>query len=114
MLMIMFFFFFFFFKSNFCCASYFLKHYRLLLQYYINTHFKEVNRPFKDFIFPSPCSRVNGLFGHIKFVVLFLGYFFLGRLSLLSCIFTCNPTFYDLKNIKLTFFFIQHLSKRTQ
>ena len=29
--------------------------------------------------------------------------FFLARLSLLSCIFTCNPTFYYLKNWKLFF-----------
>ena len=27
---------------------------------------------FLDFIFPAPCSRVNGLFDHIRFVVLFL------------------------------------------
>ena len=49
----------------------------------------QVNRPFKDYIFPVPCSRVNGLFDHIRFVVLFYNIFsFLGRLSWLSCKFT--------------------------
>ena len=58
----------------------------------------QVHRPFYDFIFPALFSRVNGLFFHIKFIVLFYSIFFLGRLSLLSCIITCNPTFYYLKS----------------
>ena len=54
-------------------------------------------------LFFLPC--VPGLMAdHIRFVVLFSYYlFFLGRLSLLSCIFTCNPSFYYLKNSKLIF-----------
>ena len=72
----------------------------------------QVNMHFLDFIFPSLCSRLYGLFGHIWFVVFFFYWIFLlGRLTLQSCILTCNPTFYYFKNNKLDFFFIQHLSK---
>ena len=39
----------------------------------------QVHRPFKDLIFPSLCSRVHGLFVHIRFVVLsFYSIFLLG------------------------------------
>ena len=65
----------------------------------------QVNRSFKDLIFPALCSRVNCLFGHIRFVVPFLMIsFILGRLSLLRCIFTCNSTFYSLEIENLHFF----------
>ena len=43
----------------------------------------------------------------------FIVFFFLGRWSLLSCIFTCNSNFYDLKKLKTYNFFFQHLSKCT-
>ena len=37
---------------------------------------------FKTFIFPAPCSGLNGLFDHIRFVVLFYSIFFSEPLKL--------------------------------
>ena len=44
-------------------------------------------------IFPSPCSRVNGLFGHIGVVVLFYSIFFSWPLKFAELYIYLQPNF---------------------